>query len=167
MAGCMRWLRVAQKELMPKLQKSPAGKDKGTLVFVPSYFDYVRLRNWWRDRVSEIDYMQFVVLSEYTETGDVTRNRAVLRDGDVDYVLFTERFHYYHRYHIKGIKHIIFYQLPTIAGLYSELLNMMPALGGTATILISRYDALALQRVVGDDRGTKMLRAEKDTHLLC
>ena len=43
---------------------------------------------------------------------------------------------------------------------------MMPALGGTATILISRYDALALQRVVGDDRGTKMLHAEKDTHLL-
>ena len=107
------------------------------------------------------------MLSEYAETGDVTRNRAAFRDGDMDYALFTERFHYYHRYHIKGIKHIIFYQLPTIAGLYAELLNMMPALGGTATILISRYDVLALQRVVGDSRGTKMLRAEKDTHLLC
>jgi U3 small nucleolar RNA-associated protein 25 len=158
---------VSQKELMPKIQKSPAGRDRGTLVFVPSYFDYVRLRNWWRSQITEVENMRFVVLSEYAETGDITRNRAGFRDGDMDYALFTERFHYYHRYHIKGIKHIIFYQLPTIAGLYAELLNMMPTLGGTATILISRYDVLALQRVVGDSRGTKMLRAEKDTHLLC
>lgn len=151
---------------MPKLRKSPAGQDKGTLVFIPSYLDYIRLRNWWRSQSGEVDQMQFVVLSEYAETGDVTRNRAVFRDGEVDYALCTERFHYYHRYHIKGIKHLVFYQLPTIAGLYSELLNMMPPLGGTTTTLISRYDVLALQRVVGDSRGTRMLRADKDTHLL-
>ena len=97
----------------------------------------------------------------------VAGNRAVFRDGEVDYALYTERFHYYHRYQQSNVKHVVFYQLPTVAGFYSELLNMMPPVGGTATVLISKYDGLALQRVVGASRGAKMIRAEKDTHLLC
>jgi len=158
-------LQYFTHELMPKLRKSAVGQGH-TLVYVPSYFDYVRLRNWFREVSSDVERMQFVVLSEYTEPGDVTRNRAKFRDGGVDYALCTERFHYYHRYQLKGLKHIIFYALPTIAGFYSELLNLLPPLGSTTTALISKYDGLALQRVVGSARAAKMLSAPKDTHLL-
>jgi len=38
---------------------------------------------------------------------------------------YTERFHFYHRYRIRGIRHVIFYAPPSTAHFYPEMLNLL------------------------------------------
>ena len=40
-------------------------------------------------------------------------------------LLYTERFHFFRRYRIKGIRHVIFYGLPLYPQIYSEIMNLM------------------------------------------
>ena len=154
------------EKLIPKLGKTAVGTGH-TLIYIPSYFDYVQLRNWFRRMCKEVDRMTFCSLCEYTDRGEVTRNRSLFEHGRVHYCLFTERYHFYNRSHTKGIRNIVFYGVPTMPHFYSELINQVEAGGGTSTLLYTRLDALALFRAVGSSRGKQMLQAEKETHLLC
>ena len=70
------------------------------------------------------------------------------------------------RYHLRGIKHLIFYDLPLYAHFYSELCNMLASAdNATCTTLYTRYDAHRLAAVVGTDRAGHMLAAEKGVHM--
>lgn len=70
----------------------------------------------------------------------------------------------------------MFYGVPDHAHYYSELVNLVQAgvagaaaraHHGTITTLFCQYDALALGRVVGHSRATKMLSAESSTFVFC
>lgn len=63
-----------------------------TLIYVPSYFDYVRLRNHMKK-----EELNFASISEYSGKAEVSRARNFFRRGDKHFVLFTERFHFYKR----------------------------------------------------------------------
>lgn len=128
-----------------------------TLLFVPSYFDYVRLRN-----ALDAREMEFVTACEYTEDGDVTRARARFFSGDAPLLLMTERFHFFRRLRIRGARHIIFYAPPQCHWFYDEILNWLEEAAArrepvSATLLFTRYDALALERIVGSDRVAALL----------
>ncbi|XP_078012459.1 U3 small nucleolar RNA-associated protein 25 homolog isoform X2 [Phascolarctos cinereus] len=75
------------------------------------------------------------------------------------------------RYTIKGIRNLIFYELPTYPHFYSEVCNMLKATGGgeeatwTCTVLYSKYDAQRLAAVVGVERAAQMLQSKKNVHL--
>lgn len=45
--------------------------------------------------------------------------------NELNFMLYSERFHFYRRRKIRGICHILFYQLPTFPHFYSELCNLM------------------------------------------
>ena len=91
-----------------------------TLIFVPSYFDYVRLRNLLDAREAE-----FATCSEYSDDKDVSRARGVFFNGETPLLLATERFHYFRRYKLRGIRHLLFYGPPANAHFYTELLNLL------------------------------------------
>lgn len=40
-------------------------------------------------------------------------------------MLYTERFHFYRRYRVRGIRHILFYAPPATAEFYAEMLNLL------------------------------------------
>lgn len=63
-----------------------------TLIYIPSYFDYVRLRNYMKK-----EEINFVSLCEYSSKSEVSRARHFFQKGDKQFVLFTERFHFYKR----------------------------------------------------------------------
>lgn len=63
-----------------------------TLVYVPSYFDYVRLRSYMRR-----EEMGFASICEYSSRSEVSRARHAFQQGDKQFLLFTERFHFYKR----------------------------------------------------------------------
>lgn len=131
------------------------------LIYIPSYFDFVRLRNHLRRE--EISFGQ---ICEYTSGSNVSRARSYLYHGNRTYTLYTERYHYHFRPRLRGIKHIVFYGLPQFAEFYPELLGyIVPDDEVTVTSLYTRYDALALQRIVGSTRAAKMLAAEANVHL--
>ncbi|XP_013029538.3 U3 small nucleolar RNA-associated protein 25 homolog [Anser cygnoides] len=137
-----------------------------TLIYVPSYFDYVRLRNYFKK-----EDLNFAHTCEYTKKGGICRARRFFLNGDKQFLLLTERFHFYKRYTIKGIRNLIFYELPTYSHFYSEICNMMKATDSgvdatwTCTVLYSKYDAQKLAAVVGIDRTAQMLQSKKNVHL--
>ncbi|XP_061117504.1 U3 small nucleolar RNA-associated protein 25 homolog isoform X2 [Conger conger] len=137
-----------------------------TLIYVPSYFDYVRLRNYLKK-----EDMNFSSICEYSKKSEVSRARHFFQKGDTQFLLFTERFHFYKRYAIKGIRNLLFYGLPAYAHFYSEVCNMLRAgsggeeAGWTCTALFSRYDAQRLAAVAGAERAALMLQSQKAVHL--
>ncbi|XP_029449151.1 digestive organ expansion factor homolog [Rhinatrema bivittatum] len=137
-----------------------------TLVYIPSYFDYVRLRNYFKK-----EELNFTHICEYTNKPGISRARQFFLKGEKQFLLFTERFHFYKRYTLKGIRNLIFYELPTYPHFYSEVCNMMKATSRgeeatwTCTVLYSKYDAQRLAAVVGTDRAAQMLQSKKNVHL--
>ncbi|XP_066467854.1 U3 small nucleolar RNA-associated protein 25 homolog [Tiliqua scincoides] len=137
-----------------------------TLIYIPSYFDYVRLRNYFKK-----EDLSFMPICEYTNRAGISRARQFFLKGEKQFLIFTERFHFYKRYSIRGIKNLIFYELPTYPHFYSEICNMMKlAASGeeatlTCTVLYSKYDAQRLAAVVGAERAAQMLQSSKNVHL--
>uniref|UniRef100_A0A3Q3WBE7 U3 small nucleolar RNA-associated protein 25 homolog n=1 Tax=Mola mola TaxID=94237 RepID=A0A3Q3WBE7_MOLML len=136
-----------------------------TLIYIPSYFDYVRLRNYMKK-----EQLNFTSICEYSSKSEVSRARHFFQKGDRHFVLFTERFHFY-KYTIKGIQNLIFYGLPSFPHFYSEVCNMLSAVGQgeeaswTCTALYSRYDAHKLAAITGAQRAGQMLHSSKTVHL--
>ena len=76
-------------------------------------------------------------------------------------LLLTERFHFFRRHRIRGTRHVLFYGPPNVPHFYPELVNAISTQGGgggsgvgapTATVLFTRFDAPALERIVGSAR---------------
>ncbi|XP_028293397.1 U3 small nucleolar RNA-associated protein 25 homolog [Gouania willdenowi] len=137
-----------------------------TLIYIPSYFDYVRLRNYMKK-----EEMNFASICEYSSKSEVSRTRHFFQKGQRQFVLFTERFHFYKRYTIKGIQNLIFYGLPSFPHFYSEICNMLAAgargeeSSWSCTALYSRYDAHKLAGISGGQRAAQMLHSSKTVHL--
>ncbi|KAK6489416.1 digestive organ expansion factor [Huso huso] len=137
-----------------------------TLIYIPSYFDYIRLRNYLRK-----EELNCTHICEYSKKSEVSRARHFFQTGDKQFLLFTERFHFYKRYTIKGICNLIFYALPTYPHFYSEMCNMLKASSSgeeatwTCTALYSRYDMQRLAAIAGAERAAQMLQSKKSVHL--
>ena len=71
----------------------------GQLLFVSSYFDYVRLRGFLREQGAD-----FAGLSEYAAPKQAARGRSLFADGRLRLALLTERCHFYYRARMRGVK---------------------------------------------------------------
>lgn len=163
------------KQVLPKFIKPGAGNEitgtdgplDHTLIVVSSYFDYVRLRNYFRR-----EKLSFTQICEYTEDNKVAKARQLFYFGARQFLLYTERCHFYHRYRIKGVRRVIFYEPPAYAKFYSEIVNMLiPELQGKkfvddpaqfmATTLFSNHDTLQLGALIGYSNAVKLIQNKK------
>ncbi|KAF6208642.1 hypothetical protein GE061_017100 [Apolygus lucorum] len=145
---------------------------KHTLIYVPSYFDFVRLRNYLKKQ----EY-KFVHICEYTEEKKIIRARNKIFHGETQILLYTERFHFYRRLKLRGIQNIIFYQPPAFPNFYSELCNFLQDVNKiknvesegeavmTVNVLYTKFDVTQVAAIVGTDRATRMLASDKPTHM--
>ena len=142
-----------------------------TLIFVPSYLDLTQVRNWF----SKKSYLDFAEVTEYTKYKMMAASRDRFFHGDHHFLLYTERAHFYKRYAIKGIRHLIFYQIPIYPKIFAEMCNLMQSSyqnrkGGSdgnmsCTVLYNKYDIQRLTSVVGSDKANFMIKSEKNTHM--
>ncbi|XP_068982258.1 U3 small nucleolar RNA-associated protein 25 homolog [Bombus flavifrons] len=142
-----------------------------TLIFIPSYFDFVKLRNYFKK-----EEYSFVQICEYSKDAKVARARDMFFHSDAHFLLYSERFHFFRRIRVKGIRHIIFYAPPIFPQFYVEMCNLMqeanqnPRSGSgsnmTITILYCKYDIMQLSAIVGAERANKMFGSEKSIHML-
>ncbi|KAA1125455.1 rRNA-binding ribosome biosynthesis protein utp25 [Puccinia graminis f. sp. tritici] len=115
-----------QKNILGPLQQSALVKEglAGILVFVPSYFDFVRLENLFRS----IEDLKFAAISEYSTPSEISAARSSFFNRHVSYLLVSERFHFFHRYKLRGARQIIFYAPPYHPEYYLEFVNQFPFL---------------------------------------
>ncbi|XP_064489591.1 U3 small nucleolar RNA-associated protein 25 homolog [Ornithodoros turicata] len=157
------------EKVLPQLTAGDAEGSHHVLVYVKTYFDFVRLRNHLRR-----EGHSFTQTCEYTTNEKVARARNIFFRGYRRMLLYTERFHFYRRYRIKGVRHLVFYELPTYPHFYPELCNLLhPTLQRRAapdatfqcTVLFCKQDALQLGAVLGTERAAKLLYSQQSTHM--
>jgi U3 small nucleolar RNA-associated protein 25 len=157
--------------ILPQLIRTT---QKHTLIFIPSYFDFISIRNIMLKH--EIASNHFVSVTEYSRVSEVSRGRARFMQGRKRIMLYTGRAHFFMRHHIKGAKHLIMIGLPEYAEFYSGLLNMLSdetlphdiessASGMSCLNIFTKYDAQSLERIVGTKYSERMIKSEKKTFL--
>jgi U3 small nucleolar RNA-associated protein 25 len=75
--------------LWPRIKEADPS---GLLIFASSYFEFVRLRGFFKQQGASI-----AVNSEYTDSSNVMRARMRFRKGERKLLLYTERAHFYFR----------------------------------------------------------------------
>jgi len=160
------------KAIVPALTRHKARDAAGTLIFIPSYLDFVRVRNYFANNPA-VENVSFGTISEYTDVPDASRARSHFLNGKQKVLLYTERAHHFRRYKIKGVKRVIFYSLPDnpvfyreIAGDYlqkSEQSLLLEPGQGVIRVMFSKYDVMKLERIVGTSRVGRMLHEQGDT----
>ena len=85
--------------------------------------------------------------------------------GQVPIMLYSGRAHFYQRYRMRGAANYVFVSPPDFAHFYPELLGFARAADDgadpTALTLYTRFDALALERVLGAERARACLAADR------
>uniref|UniRef100_A0AC34R6J8 U3 small nucleolar RNA-associated protein 25 homolog n=1 Tax=Panagrolaimus sp. JU765 TaxID=591449 RepID=A0AC34R6J8_9BILA len=136
--------------------------EHGTMIFVSSYFDFVRLRNSLKKEDES-----FVQLHEYAEPRKINRARDLFRLNRKKLIIMTERFHYFKRYTIKGVKSIVFYQLPLNPHFYPELINeSSPDNQLESKVIFSKIDLFRLQNIFGTSQAKELIKSDKKLHVL-
>ena len=141
------------------------------MIYVPSYFDYVRIRNYFKK-----EDVNFTQICEYTKDNKISRARTLFYHGGAHMLLYSERAHFFRRMRIKGVRHIVMYQPPMWNNFYPEMVNLMHEINQnpnddvvknamSATILYTKYDILQLSAIVGHENVAKMLASKKQTHM--
>ncbi|KAG7592037.1 Digestive organ expansion factor predicted [Arabidopsis thaliana x Arabidopsis arenosa] len=154
-------LEYFTKKIFPKIRDSVQG---GVLIFIHSYFEFVRLRNFLNTQNTS-----FCLLGDYAKNADISRARERFFVGSRKIMLYTERAYFYKRYKIRGIKNLIFYSLPERKEFYPEIMNMLEEGSHEmmSTALFSRFDMLQLERIVGSASAKRMITSEKNMFAFC
>ncbi|KAI4640244.1 rRNA-binding ribosome biosynthesis protein utp25 [Alternaria viburni] len=148
-----------------RLPKSPDG-GLGVLVFIPSYLDFVRVRNSLVD--SDIAYAS---ISEYTDATDVRKARSHFMNGKHSLLLYTGRAHHFHRYNIRGVKRVVFYGVPENPVFYDEVVGFVgksieraeiSRAEASVKVCFSRWERMELERIVGGKRVGRMVGDKGD-----
>ncbi|CAH2037116.1 unnamed protein product [Thlaspi arvense] len=153
-------LEYFSKKIFPKIKDSVQG---GVMIFINSYFDFVRLRNFLKAQNAS-----FCLLGDYTKNADISRAREWFFVGSRKIMLYTERAYFYRRYKIRGIKNLIFYSLPERKEFYPQIMNMLEGSHDMmSTALFCRFDRLKLERIVGSASANRMNSSEKNIFAFC
>ncbi|CDR99055.1 related to UTP25-nucleolar protein required for 35S pre-RNA processing and 40S ribosomal subunit biogenesis [Sporisorium scitamineum] len=170
---------------LTQLSKS-AVSSSHTLIVVPSYFDFVRLDDFLRSanekrKSSQTANLSYTSISEYSTPKDIRRAREAFFSGKKRFLLLTERAHFYRRFKLRGVKTVVFYQLPQNARFFSEVLEFpfvtkgeLAGVGGeeeeevdanevASYVVYSKYDLIQLEKVVGTKQAEEMVGADKAT----
>ncbi|KAF8419052.1 hypothetical protein BGX38DRAFT_1242343 [Terfezia claveryi] len=155
------------KTILPTYILSPRAPSKGILIFIPNSFDFLRVRNHFAHTIATP--ISFGSISEHTSPSDIARARTHFANGRYRVLLYSGRAHHYRRYVIKGTREVWFYGVPEELGAYEEV-GAFLAIGDEGKERVSRkvasvfskWEGLAVERVVGSERVGVMVQGRGD-----
>ncbi|CAM0957228.1 unnamed protein product [Alopecurus aequalis] len=146
--------------VFPKIQESDEG---GVLLFVSSYFEYIRMSNFLKSQDAS-----FCRIGEATSQPDISRAKLWFFEGQKKILLYSERSHFFHRYKIRGGHHLVVYSLPGRKDFYPELVNMLgESPNPKCNVLFSPLDILKLERIVGTSSARRLISSDKSMFVFC
>ncbi|KAH3677029.1 hypothetical protein WICMUC_001935 [Wickerhamomyces mucosus] len=152
--------------IVPSLTKSTSYED-GLLFYIPSYTDFVRIKNYLNNKTS----LSFCDVNEYSEQKDLSRSRALFQQGRSKILLYTERLHHYRRFELKGVKNVFLYGVPNNPIFYTEIVSSIARSVydeiadfniSSVRCLYSKWDALALERIVSSERAPVLTHGQNE-----
>ncbi|KAL9150355.1 hypothetical protein ABFS82_12G163000 [Erythranthe guttata] len=147
-------LKYFCEKVFPKIKDSI---QNGVMIFVSSYFEFVRLRNYLKSQDAS-----YCLFGEYIKPNEISHVRGQFFRGEKKIILYTERSHFYFRYKIRGVQNLIIYSLPERKEFYPEIVNFLEESDNmNCTVLFSRLDHLRLERIVGSTAAKRMVDSEK------
>lgn len=155
------------KTVMPFWKNGGTIDKGGLLVFLSSYLDAIRLRNYFNKTGQS-----FGDINEYTSASDVARSRAYFSSGRYKILIYTERAHYFRRYNLKGVQNVFLYSMPGNAIFYRELVGFLreSISDGKSQLedskvraLFTQWDALKVERIVGSAGYDEMKRNDGES----
>jgi U3 small nucleolar RNA-associated protein 25 len=154
--------------ILPSIMRLPKPVEggPGVLVFIPSYLDFVRVRN------SLVDTdISFASISEYTDPTDIRKARSHFMNGKHSLLLYTGRAHHFHRYNIRSVKRVVFYGVPENPVFYEEVVGFIgksveraeiSRQEGRVQVCFSKWERMELERIVGGKRVGRMVGDKGD-----
>lgn len=143
--------------------------DDGLMIIVPSYFDFLRLKQHLQNHTK----LNFAAIDEYTSQSRLTRARQQFIMGKIKVLLYSERLHHFRRFEIGGVKNILLYGVPTNPLFYKEYLkfigksvfnDMVDLNLAFIKVIFSKWDAVALERIVGNERAPILCNSVNETY---
>lgn len=95
-------------------------------------------------------------------------------------MVYSGRAHFFRRFKIRGARHVVLYSLPEYPHFYPEIVNLLSAVDGnedanepqmdiqqemSCVLLITAFEKMALERMIGVKRANHMLNSDKKTFL--
>ncbi|CAD2220311.1 Utp25, U3 small nucleolar RNA-associated SSU processome protein 25, putative [Angomonas deanei] len=150
------------ESIFPTKINTLAERDVRIIIFVPSYFDFVRLRNYLYKEYRDT----FAALSEYSSLAQQRQALGQFSDLERPVLLVTERFYFFKRYFVKLAEVMVFYSPPVMSEYYSDLINKLVLTSPNALSLTvyCRYDTHELSRLVGTARTRQLLERESNVY---
>lgn len=151
--------------VLPSITKQMS-YDDGLLIYIPSYFDYVRVKSHLKGTKHT-----FASIDEYSLPSKLTRARDEFRSGKAKMLLYTERIHHYRRYELAGVKTVLVYEPPANPLFYKELVRFVgrSVFNGQADAdlsfvktIYSKLDIVALERIVGNERAPVLCHSSNE-----
>ncbi|KAH7389727.1 U3 small nucleolar RNA-associated protein 25 [Phaeosphaeria sp. MPI-PUGE-AT-0046c] len=154
--------------VLPSIMRMPKPLEggPGVLLFIPSYLDFVRIRNSLVDTE-----LSFASISEYTDPTDVRKARSHFMNGKHSLMLYTGRAHHFHRYNLRGVKRVVFYGVPENPIFYEEVVGFIgksveraeiSRAEGGVRVCFSKWERMELERIVGSKRVGRMVGDKGD-----
>lgn len=130
-----------------------------TILFVPSYFDFVRVRNFLHR-----DYREsYTAISEFSSQKSLRRSLGQFTDLERPLLVMTERFYYFKRYFVKMAEVLIFLSPPQFPEFYCGLIGKLSLTPNSCVMTIyCRYDTHELARLCGTVRTAQLLARDSE-----
>lgn len=135
-----------------------------TILYVPSYFDFARLKAWLDDQHRG----SVAVLCEHSTQKEQRQALGQFTDQERCLLLFTERFYYFRRYFVKQADAVFFYSPPLVDFFYSDVVSRLnvDSPHAQAHTLFCKYDLHELSRVVSGEKAQQMLTRPADSYMI-
>lgn len=146
-----------QEELFKSKLSPLIERDVRTILFVPSYFDFVRVRNFLHREYRE----SYAAISEYCSPRQQRQALGQFTDLEKPLLVITERFYFFKRYFVKMAEVLCFYSPPAFPTFYVHLIGKLSATPNSCVITtFCRFDTHELVRICGTDKTKQLLERE-------
>lgn len=93
------------------------GNQGYTVLFVQSYFDFVRLRTFFKNKNAQVAF-----ISEYSEKKDCQRSRHQYETGERPILMVTERAIVFDKITLRYARNVVMYSLPESPDTFTDVL---------------------------------------------